>query len=128
MRRTTRALAIILTLLPAASFAQEGDAAAGERVFRKCMACHSLDPDGPTKAGPNLHGIVGRTTGTLEGFAYSDAMKAAGAEGHVWTPEEILLFVENPKAVIPGTKMTFAGLKKDTERADLLAYLETQSE
>ncbi|MDH2328881.1 cytochrome c family protein [Cereibacter sp. SYSU M97828] len=124
----SRTLAIILTCLPALAAAQEGDAEAGQKVFRKCMACHAVDADAPSRAGPNLHGIVGRTTGTLEGFSYSDAMKKAGEEGHVWTPEEILKFVENPKGVIPGTKMTFAGLKQEQERVNLLAYLETQSQ
>ena len=69
--------------------------------------------------------MVGRTSGTLEGFTYSDAMKKLGEEGHVWTPEEIQKFVENPKQMVPGTKMTFIGLKKPEERADLVAYLQS---
>ena len=72
-----------------------------------------------------LHGVVGRATGTLEDFDYSDALVAAGEAGHVWTPEEIALFIENPKELMPGTKMTFAGLKKPEERADVIAYIES---
>jgi cytochrome c len=119
-----RALAAALTAaLAVPALAQEGDATAGEKVFKKCAACHTVEPGGPNKVGPSLHDIVGRTTGTVEGFKYSDAMVKAGEEGHVWTPEEISLFVENPKKAMPGTKMTFAGLKKPEERADLVAYL-----
>ncbi|HRO09959.1 MAG TPA: cytochrome c family protein [Amaricoccus sp.] len=118
------ALAVVLAV-PA--FAQEGDVAAGEKVFKKCAACHSLDPDGKAKVGPDLYGVVGRTTGTTEGFKYSDDMVKAGEEGHVWTPEEISTFLEAPKKMFPKTKMTFAGLKKPEERADVIAYIESVS-
>jgi cytochrome c len=73
--------------------------------------------------GPSLHDVVGRTTGTVEGFKYSDAMLEAGGEGHVWSPEELSVYLENPKEAMPGNKMTFPGLKKPEERADLIAYL-----
>lgn len=120
-------LAAILFSLAALPAMAEGDAAKGEKVFKKCAACHSVQDGAPSKAGPNLHGVVGRISGTLEGFSYSAAMTKSGAEGHVWTPEEILKFVENPKQVIPGTRMTFAGLKKPEERADVLAFLQANS-
>lgn len=100
-----------------------GDPTKGAQVFKKCLACHSVDPGAPSKVGPNLHDVVGRTTGTYPGFKFSDVLVQAGASGHVWTPEEIATFVENPKALFPGTKMTFAGLKKPEERADVVAYL-----
>lgn len=118
------ALLLSLAALPALA---EGDPAKGEKVFKKCAACHTVEESAPSKAGPNLHGVVGRTSGTLEGFTFSEAMTKAGAEGHIWTAEEILKFVENPKQVIPGTKMTFAGLKKPEERADVLAFLTANS-
>ena len=79
--------------------------------------------DGPNKVGPSLYDVVGRTTGTVEGFKYSDAMLKAGEEGHAWTPEELAIYLENPKKAMPGNKMTFPGLKKPEERADLIAYL-----
>jgi cytochrome c len=119
-----RALAAALTAaLAMPAFAQEGDPAAGERVFRKCAACHAIEMDGPNKVGPNLHDVVGRTTGTVEGFKYSDAMAQAGEEGHVWTPEELAIYLANPKQAMPGNKMTFPGLKKPEELADVIAYL-----
>lgn len=101
----------------------EGDAVKGEKVFKKCAACHSVAADGGSRIGPNLHDVVGRTTGTLEGFKFSDVMIKAGQDGHVWTPEELEHFVENPKKMLPGTKMAFVGLKKPDERADVVAYL-----
>lgn len=108
----------------APALAQEaGDPVAGEKVFKKCAACHSVDPTGGSKVGPNLHDVVGRQTASLEGFNYSDAMKKLGAEGHIWTPEELNKYLENPKGMVPGTKMTFIGLKKPEERVNVIAYL-----
>lgn len=123
---------LVLAVLPLAlvaggALAQEGDAAKGEKVFKKCAVCHTVDPAKPSGQGPNLHGVVGRTTGTLEGFKYSEALTKAGEEGHVWTPEELDKYIENPKAALPGNKMLFAGIKKPEDRADVIAYLETQS-
>ena len=113
--------------LAAAAMAQEGDVANGEKVFRKCAACHSIKEGAPNMVGPNLYGVIGRTTGTLEGFKYSEVMTKAGEEGHVWTPEELSLYLENPKKMFPGTKMTFVGLKKPEERADVIAYIASVS-
>jgi cytochrome c len=110
-----------------AAAAQEGDAAAGEKVFRKCAACQSVDPSGKNKVGPDLYGVVGRTTGTVEGFKYSEVMTEAGAEGHVWTEEELSKFLEKPKEMFPGTKMTFVGLKKPEDRANVIAYIKSVS-
>lgn len=125
MIRQFTILAAALAALSALPARADGDPSKGEKVFKKCAACHSTEAGGPSKAGPNLHDVVGRTSGTLEGFTYSDAMKKLGEEGHVWTPEEIEKFVENPKQMVPGTKMTFIGLKKPEERADLVAYLQS---
>ena len=115
--------AAVTTAFAVPVLAQEGDAAAGEKVFKKCAACHTLSPDGKSKVGPDLYGVVGRTTGTLEGFKYSEVMLKAGQDGHVWTEEELAIYLENPKAMMPGTKMTFVGLKNDKEIADLWAFL-----
>ena len=102
-----------------------GDAANGEKVFRKCKACHDVGPEAKAKVGPPLNGIIGRTAGTFEGFKYSDPMTAAGADGLVWSAETIGELLEKPKDFVPGTKMSFAGLRKEEERADVIAYLAT---
>lgn len=97
------------------------DAAKGEKVFGKCKACHKLET-GANATGPYLNGIVNRAVGAAEGFGYSGALVAVA---ETWTPENLNAFLENPKGFAPGTKMSFAGLKKIEDRADLIAYLET---
>lgn len=99
----------------------DGDAAAGKKVFNKCKACH--DVAGKNKVGPHLDGVIGRTAGTVEGFKYSDANHAAGAGGWVWTEEKLAEYLKDPKGSMPGNKMAFAGLKKDEDIANLIAYL-----
>lgn len=103
-----------------ADVAAAADAAAGEKVFGKCKACHKID--GTNATGPHLNGVVGRQPGTAEGFGYSDAMKG---QTDAWTPEHLYAFLKNPKEVVPGTKMGFAGLPKPEDRANLIAYLST---
>lgn len=97
---------------------------AGARVFRKCSACHKLEA-GANGTGPYLHGVVGREKAAADGFGYSEAL--AGMDG-AWTPENLNAFLEKPSDYVPGTSMSFAGLKKVEERADLIAYLETISD
>lgn len=102
----------------------DGDAVKGIDVFKKCMACHDA-VEAKDKVGPNLVGIVGRTAGTLESFAskYSQAMKDAGAGGLVWDEANIAAYLKDTKGFVKGNKMAFAGLKKDDEIADVIAYL-----
>lgn len=114
-----------MSLAPAA-FA-EGDVEKGAKVFRKCAACHTAEADGPKRAGPNLHGVVGRTVGSFEGFGYSDALKTAGEAGDVWDAERLSGFLADPKSMYKGHKMSFAGLKKEDERTDLIAFLSAQA-
>ena len=102
------------------------DAAKGQTVFKACAACHDASKGGPNKVGPNLWGIVGRMHGVHEGFAYSDAM--AALKDKPWSYEALNEFLINPKAAVPGTKMAYGGLKKDADRANLLAYLATLSD
>lgn len=94
--------------------------AAGEKVFAKCKACHKID--GSNATGPHLDGVVGRPVASVDGFGYSDAMKSFGGD---WTPEALFAFLGNPKGVMPGTKMAFAGLPKLEDRANLIIYLQS---
>jgi cytochrome c len=104
------------------------DIAAGERSLAKCKACHTFD-EGDTRRtpGPNLYGIVGAPVAHLEGFSYSAAMKEKHDEGQTWTFEYLDEYLFAPRTVIPGTAMTFAGLKRDDERTNVIAYLRTLS-
>ena len=118
MKRMLVIAAALLASVGAAS--AEGDAAAGEKVFKKCMACHDIGPDAKNKVGPVLNGLIGRKSGTVEGFAYSDANKNAAV---TWTEETFLKYIEDPRAFMPGNKMAFAGLKDEQDRKDVLAYI-----
>ncbi len=108
----------VLVALPA--MAQ--DAAEGEKVFKRCQACHVIEGD-QNRVGPHLSGVWGRKAGSVEGFKYSEAMAAKGQEGLVWNDETLNAYLENPKGYIPKNKMAFAGLKKPEERAAVIAYL-----
>ncbi|AGT09254.1 c-type cytochrome [Paracoccus aminophilus] len=99
------------------------DAAAGEKVFGKCKACHKID--GSNGTGPHLDGVVGRAVASVAGFNYDDAMKKHADEAPDWTPEALSHFLNNPKKAVPGTKMSFAGLPKVEDRANLIKYLST---
>lgn len=110
--------------LPIAQLLASASAEKGAAVAKKCAACHNFQEGAGAKVGPNLYGIVGRPAASAEGFAYSAALKAHGGN---WTFEGLSNFIKNPKADIPGTAMGFAGIAKDTERADLLVYLNTLS-
>jgi len=100
-----------------------GDAAKGEQLFKsRAGQCHTSGKGAANGVGPNLWGIVGRKSGTIAGFSYS---KANSESGVVWTAEVLEVYLENPKKFMPGTKMSFAGLKKPQERKDIIAYLST---
>ncbi|MCV3274206.1 c-type cytochrome [Roseobacter sinensis] len=113
-------------MLPAMAVADghvTGDAEAGEKVFRKCKACHAVGEGAENKVGPVLNGVVDRAFGAVEGFSYSDALMEAAAEGKAWTPEELDAFLQKPRSYLKGTKMSFAGLRKEDDRANVIAYL-----
>ncbi|WP_425073980.1 c-type cytochrome [Sagittula sp. S175] len=124
--------AALVTLLPvvaaADSHGMEGDAAAGEKVFKKCKACHQVGEGAENKTGPVLNGVVGRVIGSHEGFKYSGTLADMGAAGDTWTVENLDHFLEKPKDFAKGTKMAFAGLKKEDDRKNVIAYLATFAE
>lgn len=120
--------------LSAPALAEEGDVIAGEKVFKKCTACHRVGDDAKNKVGPVLNAVFGRTAGTFEDFKYGKSIVAAGENGLVWDEEQIFTYLENPKQFLRDylgdkkakTKMTFR-LKKEEDRKNVIAYLMTFS-
>jgi cytochrome c len=108
-------------LLAMAGSAWAQDAAAGEKDFVVCRACHQIGPGAKIAVGPVLNGVVGRKAGTYAGYTYSDANRDSGL---VWTPEELDKYLASPQAVVPHTKMIFPGLKDEKKRKNVIAYLE----
>jgi len=110
-----------------ATLVAAGDVAKGKKRFARCSSCHSVKKGAPSKTGPNLYGLVDRDVASVSDYAdkYSDAMKAKGGK---WTLEELSAFITKPKQALPGTKMIFPGLKKETQRVNLLAYIKTLSD
>ncbi|HXY89459.1 MAG TPA: cytochrome c family protein [Xanthobacteraceae bacterium] len=97
----------------------------GASVAKKCLACHDFAKGGPNKVGPNLYGVVNRDRASHEGFPYSAAMKGKGGK---WTIQDLNTYLTSPRAMVPGTTMSFAGISKGADRADLIAYLNTLSD
>ncbi|KIS69373.1 putative cytochrome c isoform 2 [Mycosarcoma maydis] len=104
---------------------KDGDSKKGAGLFKtRCAQCHTLGAGEPNKVGPNLHGLFGRKTGSVDGFSYTQANINKGV---TWDEETLFEYLENPKKYIPGTKMAFAGLKKDKDRNDLITYLREET-
>ncbi|MCZ8122066.1 MAG: c-type cytochrome [Tagaea sp.] len=123
MKSTLAALAAAFAFLLLAQPAAAADAAAGEQVFRRlCTACHIATAEGRRGVGPTLFGVVGRKSGSVDGFRYSTANQNANL---VWTPEVLDKYLTNPREVVPGTIMAFAGIRNDADRANVIAYLQT---
>jgi cytochrome c len=99
-----------------------GNASTGAVVFNRCAICHDNHRNGASKIGPDLYGVVGRKAGSFSGFYYSSAMKNAG---FVWTNDKLDAYITSPQQVVPGNKMAFAGISSASQRADLIAYLDT---
>jgi len=120
-------VSLIVLAMAATPVLAAGDADAGATVFKKCMACHAVGEGATNKVGPQLNDVFGRTAGTAPDYKYSKAMIEAGAGGLVWTEESLQPYLRKPKHVVPGTKMAFAGLPKEEDEANLIAYLLTFS-
>ena len=101
----------------------DGKAESGAKIFKaKCATCHTCNEGGPNKQGPNLFGVIGRQSGQVSGFKYTDANKGSGI---VWSNQTMFDYLANPKKYIKGTNMAFPGFKKEQDRADVVAYLNT---
>ena len=130
MSKLLKTLALTATVLSPLAFSPAyaaGDVDKGEKVFKKCKACHAVGEGAKHKVGPELNDVIGRTAGSLEDFKYSKAMSAAGADGLVWNEESLKIYLVKPKDMIKGTKMAFAGLKKEEDIDNVIAYLTTFS-
>jgi cytochrome c len=110
---------------PIEALLANADVARGENSAKKCAACHTFNKGGRNLVGPNLWGVIGRKKASEPGFNYSAALKGKGGE---WTVQDINAFIANPKALVPGTNMTFAGISRGSERADIIAYLNSLSD
>jgi|SRR4051812_13533519 len=117
---TLSALIVLVVTSAASSLALAQDVNAGKTSFNKCLACHSIGEGAKNKVGPELNGIDGRKSGTAPDYSYSDANKNSGI---TWNEKEFKEYIVDPKAKIPGTKMAFAGIKKESEVNDLWAYI-----
>ncbi|SMF20221.1 cytochrome c [Azospirillum oryzae] len=124
MRNILLASVLLISGGTVAAQAADGDAAAGKTVFNVCKACHTIEAGGPNRVGPNLHGVVGRKAGSHDGFSYSAPMKDSGI---TWDEAKLSEYLKDPKGTVPGNKMAFAGIKDDAKRADLIAYLASES-
>jgi cytochrome c2 len=120
---TAAVLGLFVLAGPAPAAAE--DLANGASVFRKCRACHDAGPNARNKVGPVLNGVYGRTAGSLSDFNYSDAMRTAGEKKLVWDDMTLNAYLESPSVYLPSSKMAFAGVKDEKDRADLIAYLKT---
>ena len=125
MKRIVLAIAVATLGLGNLAFADEAKVAAGEKVFKKCKACHAVGESAKNKVGPQLNDLFGRVPGSIEGYKYSKAMVAYGEDGKVWDEEILAAYLAGPKKLVKGTKMSFSGLKKPDDIANILEYLET---
>lgn len=107
---------------------ESGDPQEGAAVFAKCKACHQVGDGASNRVGPHLNGVFGRRAGSVDGFKYSMSMRRAGSDELIWTHDTLDAFIENPKSLVSKSRMSFRGLKNDTDRANLLAYLRLYSD
>ncbi|NNU79256.1 c-type cytochrome [Halovulum dunhuangense] len=122
-------LAIMATVWGSQAVAADvlGDAARGETLFRQCATCHQIGEGAANRVGPHLNDLYGRKAGSLDDFRYSDGMVRAGTNGLVWDAESLDAFIEKPRALVSGTRMSYSGMRDPQDRADLLAWLRGHS-
>jgi cytochrome c len=119
---TPEEIAASMAALPAPY--ASADYEAGRRVFAQCRSCHTIDASNSNRTGPHLHGVFGRRAGSVEGFTYSPALQNAGFN---WDADKLSHWVENPREFLPGNRMAFAGVRDETQRTNLIAYLMIES-
>jgi cytochrome c2 len=119
MKTSLAAILALAVVGASAMSAAAADPARGERLWRKCASCHTLEANGRNRAGPRLHGVFGRTAGSVPDYRYSEALKRSGI---VWTAQTLDAYIKDSEGFVPGTKM-YGGLTQDADRADLLAFL-----
>lgn len=131
--RHALALSLLLTLLPPVGVVAEeeatpiGDAERGATLFSQCSGCHEVGPGAKNRIGPHLNGVFDRRAGAVEGFPYSKSLMRAANDGLIWDLERLDAYIENPRALVSGTRMSFRGIEDPEERRDVLAYLRRYS-
>lgn len=130
MRRRVSLFVVVAAFCSATTALSEqiGDAEAGAKVFQKCKGCHEVGKGATDRIGPHLNGVFGRAAAAHDGYAYSKSMVRAGKDGLIWTVETLDAYVENPRALVSKTRMSFRGIKSPEDRADLLAFLRVYSD
>ena len=115
----TAAAMLVLFLLPA----HAGDGVKGAKIYKKCVSCHMIGDGAKNRVGPHLNGIIGREIGAIADYKYSKAMVKYAATAKVWSEENLAAYLESPRKLVKGGRMAFAGLRKEKDRADVIAYL-----
>ena len=118
-KAATTAAMLALFMLPA----HAGDAVKGAKIYKKCVSCHMIGDGAKNRVGPHLNGIIGREIGAIADYKYSKAMVKYAATAKVWSKENLAAYLESPRKVVKGGRMAFAGLRKEKDRADVIAYL-----
>ena len=118
-KAATTAAMLTLFMLPA----HAGDAVKGAKIYKKCVSCHMIGDGAKNRVGPHLNGIIGREIGAIADYKYSKAMVKYAATAKVWSEENLAAYLESPRKVVKGGRMAFAGLRKEKDRADVIAYL-----